>query len=109
MLTRQENWYQNEKTCKLLKKPLKKACAHYLLNEKKKGKPLNAVARFHFGNGAELYRINWMGNNSEHGIADSFGLMVNYLYDLKHIESNHENYSRYGALAISKSVKNLGV
>jgi len=107
-LTKQHNWHKDPDTTKKLKKPLLKACAHYLLNEKKRGKPLNSVARFHFGNGAELYRINWMGNSSEHGLADSFGLMVNYLYDLKHIEANHENYARYGALAVSKSVKNLG-
>ncbi len=107
-LLKNPKWHENAKTSALLKNPLKRACAHYLLNEKKRGKPLNSVASFHFGNGAELYRINWMGNTSENGIADSFGLMVNYLYDLKHIETNHENYSRYGTLAISKSVKNLG-
>ena len=84
-----------------------KTCAHYLINEKRNGKPLNSVARFHFGNGAELYRINWMGNNSAHGMADSFGIMVNYLYNLKTIESNHESYMIDGKLTISKSVKNL--
>jgi len=66
---------------------------------------VNPVAKFHFGNGAKLYRINWMGNTSEHGIAESFGLMVNYLYDLKNIESNHEAYVQRGELAISKSIR----
>jgi malonyl-CoA decarboxylase len=84
-----------------------KACYHYLVNEKQKGRPVNSVARFHFGNGAELYRINWMGNSSEHGLADSFGIMVNYLYNLKTLEFNHENYMVHGGLAVSKSVKKL--
>ena len=100
-------WYQNSAKSKKLKKPLIKACAHYLLLEKKYGKPINPVARFHFGNGAKLYRINWMGNTSEHGIDKSFGIMVNYLYNLKKIEANHEAYLQNGELAISKSVKSI--
>jgi malonyl-CoA decarboxylase len=86
----------------MLEKPLTKACAYYLLKEKKYDRPLNPVARFHFGNGAQLYQINWMGNNSEHGMQESYGLMVNYMYDLKQIESNHEAYAEKGILATSK-------
>ena len=100
-------WYMDPTKSKKLKKPLIKACAYYLLIEKKYGKPINAVARFHFGNGAKLYRINWMGNTSEYGINKSFGLMVNYLYNLKKIEANHEAYVQNGELAISKSVKSI--
>jgi len=100
-------WHKDEKLVKKLRKPLMQACAHYLVNEKRGDKPLNPVARFHFGNGAELYRINWMGNNSAHGLSDSFGIMVNYLYDLKNMEYNHENYMVNGGLAISKSIKGL--
>ena len=68
---------------------------------------MNPVARFHFGNGAQLYQINWMGNNSEHGMEESYGLMVNYLYDLKQIEPNHEAYAERGILATSKSVRTV--
>ena len=92
---------------KELKKPLKKACATYLLIVKRYEKPINAVARFHFGNGAILHQINWMGNTSEYGITKSFGLMVNYLYEPKSIEANHEAYVQKGELAVSKSVKKL--
>lgn len=101
----QTGWHKDPKLIKKLKKPLMRACAHYLVNVKRKDKPINLVARFHFGNGAELYRINWMGNNSESGLTDSFGIMVNYLYDLRNMEYNHENYMINGGLAISKSVK----
>ena len=101
------NWHKNPKIVRQLKKPLMRACYHYLINEKSRGRPVNSVARFHFGNGAELYRINWMGNSSQHGLADSFGLMVNYLYNLKNIEFNHENYMINGGLTLSKSVRKL--
>jgi malonyl-CoA decarboxylase len=40
------------------------------------------VARFHLGNGARLERVNWLGNTAPRGMRESFGLMVNYLYDL---------------------------
>jgi len=106
-LLEDDNWHKNSALRKKLKKPLIKACAHYLLIEKKYGKPINAVARFHFGNGAKLFRINWMGNTSEYGINKSFGLMVNYVYNLKKIEANHESYLKNGELAISKSVKTI--
>jgi malonyl-CoA decarboxylase len=101
------DWVADKKKYSELKNPLMKACANYLVSVKRKDKPLNAVARFHFGNGAQLYRINWMGNTSQQGIDESFGLMVNYLYDLKQIESNHEAYVKRGKLAISKSVRSL--
>ena len=106
-LATKAGWHKDSKLIKKLRKPLMKACAYYLVNVKRGDKPLNPVARFHFGNGAELYRINWMGNSSAHGLADSFGIMVNYLYDLKSMEYNHENYMLNGGLAISKSVKGL--
>jgi malonyl-CoA decarboxylase len=101
------DWFAHKKICNELKSPLMKACANYLVSVKRKDKPVNPVARFHFGNGAQLYRINWMGNNSAHGIEESFGLMVNYLYDLKKIESNHEAYVKRGQLPLSKSVRGL--
>lgn len=106
-LLKTPDWQNDQKLVGQLKTPLMEACAYYLVKAKRDEKPLNAVARFHFGNGAELYRINWMGNTSAHGLEDSFGLMVNYRYDLKRIESNHEDYVRHGKLAISKSVRNL--
>lgn len=106
-LLQDENWYRDEAKSEALKKPLLRACANYLVLVKRGDKPLNSVARFHFGNGAQLYRINWMGNNSPHGLAESFGLMVNYLYNLKQIERNHEQYVQRGELALSKSVRSL--
>lgn len=101
----QPGWHQDAQKRDKLQKPLLKACANYLVNVKKRGKPINAVARFHFGNGASLHRINWMGDTSENGISEYLGLMVNYLYDPKSIESNHEAYVQQGKLAISKAIR----
>ena len=52
----------------------------------------NPVAKFHLGNGAQLYRINWAADLSKKGLRQSAGLMVNYLYDLDKIEDNHERF-----------------
>lgn len=101
----EDGWQNNAKKCGEVRKPLSRACAQYLVQAKRDGFPLDPVAKFHFGNGARLYRINWMGNSSANGIEESFGLMVNYLYDPGQIESNHEAYVQHGELSMSKRVK----
>ena len=50
------------------------------------------VAKFHLGNGARLQRINWAGDLSKNGLRQSFGMMVNYLYDLDKVEEYHERF-----------------
>ena len=50
------------------------------------------VARFHLGNGARLERVNWGADTGPKGRAQSFGMMVNYVYDLDQVEHNHEEY-----------------
>jgi malonyl-CoA decarboxylase len=65
------------------------------------------VARFHLGNGARLERINWRGNVSPRGLQESYGVMVNYLYDPDTIEKNHEAYATGGVVARSASVDAL--
>ena len=70
--------------------------ARYLCEELKDGKPLDPVARFHLGNGARVERINWAGDPSTKGFKQSYGLMVNYLYDLKKLDRHR------GQLALGK-------
>ena len=66
----------------------------YFLDAKNaRGRPLDPVARFHLGNGARLERLCWMGDPSPKGIAQAWGLMVNYRYVLADIERNHELYA----------------
>jgi len=83
-----------------------KLVAHYLMNEKnKKGLPINDVSRFHLGNGAIIDDININANVSEVGFNRSFGIMVNYLYELKNIEKNHEDYINNKKIIISDQLK----
>ena len=58
--------------------------ALYLLRAQgTRGGALDPVARFHLGNGARLQRINLVADMSARGQANAWGVMVNYLYDLK--------------------------
>jgi malonyl-CoA decarboxylase len=77
-----------------MKDALLPLCAYYLSYAKRGREPLDAVARFHLGNGAKLDRLNWLGDTSPAGMRRSAGLTVNYVYDLADIERNHEAYSR---------------
>ncbi|MGE0626658.1 MAG: malonyl-CoA decarboxylase [Hyphomicrobiaceae bacterium] len=82
--------------------------ARYLLEAKTgDGRPLDSVARFHLGNGARLERINWRADTSSKGLRESYGLMVNYLYDLREIETNHEAFVNDGRIAASRAVRSL--
>jgi len=83
---------------------LQQLCAHYLINEKRGMHPLDSVARFHLGNGASIARLNWLGDTSERGLAQSMGMLVNYQYDLGTVEKNHEKLFNSGEIAASKSV-----
>ena len=83
-----------------------KLVAHYLVNEKnQKGLPVNDVTRFHLGNGAVIEDIIVNANVSETGFKRSFGVMVNYLYELKSIEKNHEDYMSNKKVAFSYNLK----
>ena len=82
-------------------------CARYLVAEKHDGMPIDPVARFHFGNGARLDRIDWLANASSRGMSESLGIMVNYVYEPSAIEENHEAYYRDGRIAISPAVRKL--
>jgi malonyl-CoA decarboxylase len=44
---------------------------------------------------------------SERGIAQSAGIMLNYLYNLKTIDINHESYRAGEDVIASSQVKNL--
>ena len=90
------------------KNAIYKLVAHYLMNEKnQKQLPINDVCRFHLGNGAIIDDIVINANISEVGFNRSFGVMVNYLYELKNIEKNHEEYINNKTIIISNKVKKL--
>jgi malonyl-CoA decarboxylase len=90
-----------------LQKQLTRFCAYYLLHAKQAEEPLDAVARFHLGNGASLERLNWMGDSSEQGMARSASMMVNYVYWLAEVERNHERYFREHTIVAAPAVEKL--
>lgn len=82
--------------------------ARYLTEAKgPRGGAADPVARFHLGNGARLEQIHAEADRSTRGKAASWGVMVNYLYDLRDIEKNHEAYANDGAVAASAAVRRL--
>jgi malonyl-CoA decarboxylase len=87
--------------------PLMRLCATYLTSPGRDNRPEDPVARFHLGNGARLERVNFLADTSPRGLRESYGLMVNYLYDIDSIETNHEAFVRQGKVARSKAVDEL--
>jgi len=89
-----------------VRQALMQCAAYYLARELPGGKPADPVARFHLGNGARVERLNWGGDPSAKGQKQSYGLMVNYLYDLKRIDK-HRSLLAEGRVAASKEIENL--
>jgi len=89
-----------------LRRWLLRCAAHYLGRELVQGKPLDPVARFHLGNGARVERLNWLGDPSPKGIRQSYGLMVNYLYDLRRLD-RHRAQLAEGKIAVASSIEEL--
>ena len=101
------DWSSDPALSAALKEPLTRLCARYLVREKKGTLPLDPVARFHLHNGAQVERINWLGDTSPKGFEQSCGMMVNYLYRLPDIEKNHEAFAADGTVVYSSAVKSL--
>lgn len=87
---------------------LKQLAANYLLEAKQSnGDPIDPVAKFHLGNGAVIHQINIDADLSAKGLFQSYGVMVNYLYDPLKISHNGELFSKEGQIAASSTVKSL--
>ena len=89
-----------------VRRMLLQCAAHYLGQGLKDGKPLDAVARFHLGNGARVERLNWAADPSPKGLKQSYGLMVNYLYDLKRLDK-HRALLAQGKVPVSTLIQDL--
>ena len=105
-------WASDKKLVRQLREGLRRVAGRYLTGAKQSDKPnslpYDPVSRFHLGNGARVEQINWLADNSAKGFRQSFGLMVNYLYDLDDIEANVEAFVREGKIASSAMVRRLG-
>jgi malonyl-CoA decarboxylase len=80
--------------------------ARYLGRELENGSPCDPVARFHLGNGARVERLNWAADPSPKGLKQSYGLMVNYLYDLKRLDKHRALLAR-GQIPMSSAIEDL--
>ncbi|KAL3797678.1 hypothetical protein HJC23_013510 [Cyclotella cryptica] len=84
---------------------LMKLAAYYLTVETHHGRPLCPVAKFHIRNGAEMYRLNYLGDATSKGLRNSCGIMINYRYLLEELEENHVNYESTGKIAVRDGVR----
>ncbi|WP_114965249.1 malonyl-CoA decarboxylase [Alkalilacustris brevis] len=88
--------------------PLRALAAKYLLEARREdGQPRDPVARFHLGNGAQVYEIHAGADLSAKGLAQSCGAMVNYHYDPRTLETNHEAYVSDQRVAATRGVRAL--
>lgn len=87
---------------------LKQMAAHYLIDAKTRdGRPLDPVARFHLSNGAQVHAVHAGADVSPNGLAQSHGVMVNYLYDLKKISKNMQGFADTGQIVASSQIRTL--
>ncbi len=89
-----------------LRQFLLQCAAYYLSQALVKGKPPDPVARFHLGNGARIERLNWSGDPSAKGFRQSYGMMVNYLYDLKRLDKYRSQFAN-SQIAVASDIKGL--
>jgi malonyl-CoA decarboxylase len=92
---------RNPQRTELASKALHRVALAYLLEARQGGRVADPVLHFHSSNGARLERINPNADLTPHGIAGSFGVMANYVYDLERLEENHERYVASGRVAVA--------
>lgn len=86
-----------------------KLTARFLTQAKREpGTVADPVAHFHLGNGATLLGVHPSADLSPRGISNSWGVMVNYLYDGDKIEQNHQGYTSNYDVSVSPSVAAMG-
>ncbi len=83
------------------------AAQYFLAAKRDDGSPRDPVARFHLGNGALVHDVHAGADLSANGMAQSAGVMVNYLYDRALIAQNHEGYADGYKVAASPQVQAL--
>ncbi|KAI9327320.1 malonyl-CoA decarboxylase-domain-containing protein [Zopfochytrium polystomum] len=103
-LLAEEDWHARPESAEFLKPIVTRLCAQYVLLEKKRSFALDPVANFHIRNGACVHRLNWLGDVSAKGLTQSYGLMINYVYLLPHIERNNQAYLLDGTIPVVEPV-----
>jgi malonyl-CoA decarboxylase len=105
-IANRRDWHLDTEQLPEARQLLEPLLVDYLLNAKNgEGRPLDPVARFHLDNGASVEHIRWLGDVSEKGLRNNAGFMVNYLYDLDHVVTNHEAHVKHGTIIASRHVR----
>ena len=87
------------------KKSLEDLVRRYLLvTNRKDKKPNDSVTRFHIGNGASMYQINFLADTSENALKNGCSFMINYRYDISKIKRNQEMYAANGKIQHKKNI-----
>jgi malonyl-CoA decarboxylase len=90
----------------LLARPLARLALLYLTALKRpRAVCCDPVAAFHLANGATLERINVYADRSTKGMEQSYGVMVNYLYDPEQVIANHEAFVQDGRIVMSRALQ----
>jgi malonyl-CoA decarboxylase len=103
-----ERWHENPALRSRMEQPLLSFLQYYLVREKQPEKggqtpptrAYDSVANFHLGNGAYLGGLNYLANLSDRGLRESYGLMVNYIYEGKKLDENKLAYGN-GKVVVS--------
>jgi len=111
-LLEDRRWMDDKQLALLFQAPLTRLAACYLLHAKQPSeapveRPLDPVARFHLGNGARIERLNHLGDCSEKGFQQSYGMMVNYVYHLDTLETNVEELLRRGKIDAVSGIRTM--
>ncbi len=108
-LLQTDSWWQRPEVSAALRAPLLRASALDALTETTGQRmPTDPVARFATLATARGWNaLNWLANVAPRGVKESYGLMVNYLYDPSTIEANHESFVQGNFVARSAEVERL--
>jgi malonyl-CoA decarboxylase len=83
------------------------AARYFTMAKSRRGAPYDPVARFHLGNGAAAWRVNWPADLAPGAVKRAHALMINYLYDPAAIETQHEAFVRDGTIATGAPVASV--
>lgn len=91
-----------------LREDLFAVLARYIAHTRRAdGRPVDPVARFHVGNGASAWQLNWPADPSPRAWEQSYSAMINYRYEPEVLERRHEEFVRHRAVALGPQLYQL--
>lgn len=100
-------WWTDPALVEEVRPALVGLAARYLVNERKDGRVVDPVARFHLANGARVERVLFLANPTSVGQARGLGMMVNYRYLPDDLDDNQDAYLNHDEVVTSPAVQDL--